>query len=118
MRSLSFEKLGNTFLCEGDDTDFIQLDTRDVMGDDIVKTVNEIEHLGKSQAETSITERIVERSCPIDAPIKKNDLQLCSTASKSSRQVTSRAEKNDMQKDVTLLAQLYIFTQVRGGYIQ
>jgi len=113
-----FEKLGNPFLCEGEDTDLIQLDTRDVMGEDIVETVNEIERLGKSQAETFITERIVERSCPIDAPIKKNKLQLFSTASKSSRQATSRAEKKDLQKDVKLFAQLYISTQVRGGDIQ
>ena len=81
------------YLCEGDDTDLIQLDTRDVMGDDVVKTVNQIEDLGKSQADNFICERIVERSDPIDAPIKKNKLQIFSTASKSSRHGTSRAEK-------------------------
>ena len=111
-----FEKLGNPFLCEGDDTDLIQLDTRDVMGEDIVKTVNEIEHLGKSQAETFITERMVERSCPMDSPIKKNKLQLFSTASKPSRQATSRTEKKDLQKDVKLFAQLCISTHVRWRY--
>ena len=88
-----FEKLGNPFLCEGDDTDLIQLDIQDVMGEDIVKTVNEIEHLGKSQAETFITEGIMERSGPMDAPIKKNKLQLFSTASNPSHQATSQAEK-------------------------
>ena len=48
------EKLGNPFICISDENDLIQLDTRDILGQEVVNSKNEIEELGKLQADNFI----------------------------------------------------------------
>jgi len=112
-----FNKMRNPFL-GSDEDELIQLDTRDVMGPNIVKTVNQIEDLGKEQAQSFMTERLLKKEKEIDAPIKKNKLPLFSSANTSSSQLASKSEKKQLKKDMKMFAQLYIATQVRGGDIQ
>ena len=72
-----FEKLGNPFICDSPN-ELIQIDTRDIMSENVVNTINKIEDIGRKQAETFINDRIVDKKIPIDAPITKNKLPLIS----------------------------------------
>ena len=55
-----FKKMRNPFLASDED-ELIQLDTRDAMGPNIVKTVNQIEDIGKEQAQSFMTERLLKK---------------------------------------------------------
>ena len=98
------------------DTSLLQLDTRDVMSDDIVESIRTAEEIERANSECFITQRLVNRSCSLDAPIKKNKLQLLSSSNRKSN-LSVKSEKKQLQKDVTMFAQMYIATQVRGGDI-
>lgn len=66
-----FEKLGNPFICNSDENDLIQVNTRDIMVQEVVKAIHEIEEIGKLQADTFISERIVTKTCFINDLIRK-----------------------------------------------
>ena len=66
-----FEKLGNPFLCKDDNTDLLQLDTKDIMDPGIVKTVNDIEELGVLQLKEFVSERLENKTKTIDAQSKR-----------------------------------------------
>ena len=72
-----FEKLGNPFISDNPN-EVIQIDTRDIMPENVVETINQIEDVGKTQAEAFLNDRIINKKIPIDAPIKKNKLPLFS----------------------------------------
>ena len=109
-----FEKLGNPFVCNGDETDLICMDTRDVMSDEVVQTVNQIEDIGTQKVKDFIQERLIDKTKPFDAPIKKNKLKLFSNKGTSSKAL-STAMKKKLKKDVDLFSRLFISAQVRGG---
>ena len=67
-----FEKLGNPFVCNGDETDLICMDTRDVMSDKVVQTVNQIEEIGTQNVKDFGQERLIDETKLFDAQIKKN----------------------------------------------
>ena len=113
-----FMNLGNPFIVDFEDRDLIQLDTRDIMGPEIVKTINEIQIIGKQQADVFFNERLIQKSKNIDVPIKKNKLCLFSSANTSTAQNSTKTEKKQLKNDRKLFAQLYIVTQVRGGDIK
>ena len=70
------------------------------------------------QADTFISERIVTKTCSINAPIRK-DKFLFSAANTFLNQTISHKEKQVLiKKDILMFAQLYITTQVRGRDIQ
>ena len=106
---IEFEKLGNPFICTENDTSLLQLDTRDVMSDDIVESIRTAEEIGRANSKNFITQRLVDRSYSLDAPIKKIKLQLLSSSNRKSNQ-SVRSEKKQVQKDVTIFAQMYIST--------
>ena len=88
----------------------IQPDTGNVMGEDIIKAVNEVEILGKEQSQIFIKERMISKEKAIDAPIKKNKKTLFLSANSTSSQVASKSEKAQLKKDRKLFAQLFIST--------
>ena len=66
-----FEQLGNPFLFN-ESGELIQLDTKDVMGEEVVATVRTVNELGRTQHAQFRNMCIIERTIGIDAPIKKN----------------------------------------------
>ena len=52
--------------------ELIQLGTKDVMGDDVIKTVKTIEEAGKSQRKGFRERRLMKREISLDDPVKKN----------------------------------------------
>ena len=110
-----FEKLGNQFICDNPN-ELIQIDTRDIMPENVVDTINKIEDIGRKQAETFKNDRSVDKKIPIDAPITKNKLPLISNKRSPGAAKSSVARKK-FKKDVDLFSKLFISAQVRGGYI-
>ena len=86
-----------------------------MLGDAVIKTVNEVEELGYRQAKQFTKERLVEKVMQVDDTVKKNNLPFISFENTSSSKKSSKCKKKLMQNDVKLFAQLYIATQVRGG---
>ena len=69
-----FEKLGNPFICNSDEIDLIQVNTMDIMVQEVVKAIHETEEIGKLQADTFISERIVTKTCFINDLIRKKQV--------------------------------------------
>ena len=72
--------LGNPFDKESDE--LIAVHTRNVMDSAVVDTVQNILQIGKSQYDSYVQERLIDRSKRITDPIKKNNLPLLSTLGK------------------------------------
>ena len=94
-----FKKLRNPFEDDGN-VELIQLDTRDVLGDAVIKTVNEVEEIGYRQAKEFTQKRLVEKIAHVDDTVKKNNLPLMSFENTSSSQKPTKHEKKLMQNDV------------------
>ena len=112
------KKFGNPFIVNDEECELVQLDTRDVVGPNIVKSINEIKRVGKEQVDQFVKERLVTKAKDIDAPIKKNKLSLFSSGNTISSQNSSKNEKKELKRDRKLFAQLFITAQVRGGDVQ
>ena len=97
-----FKKLGNPFICDSPN-ELIQIDTRDIMPENVVNTINKIEDIGRKQAETFINDRIVDKKISINAPITKNKLPLISNKRSPGAAKSSVARKN--------LKRMWIFSQ-------
>ena len=65
------KKFGNPFIINEEECELVQLDTRDVLGPNIVKSIKEIQRVGKEQADQFMKGRLVTKAKDIDAPIKK-----------------------------------------------
>ena len=89
-----FEKLGNPFICNSDENDLIQVNTRDIMVQEVVEAIHEIEEIGKLQADTFISERIVTKTWS-----EKNKF-LFHAANTFLSQTTSRKAKQDLKKGI------------------
>jgi hypothetical protein len=107
----SMEDLGNPFIEES--KELLVLDTKDIASPEALKTLREIETIGKEQSDTFVKECLVERTKSLYDPIKKNMLYLFSTPtpkkSKASQQVSS------LKSNCALFARLYISCQSRDG---
>ena len=105
------EDLGNPFMEES--KELLVLDTKDIAYPEALKTLCEIEIVGKQQSDTFVKECLVERTKSWYDPIKKNKLHLFSKPapkqSKASQQVSS------LKSNCALFARLYISCQSRDG---
>ena len=88
--------------------------TKDVMGDDVIKTVKTIEEAGKSQRKEFRERRLMKREISLDDPIKKNKFPTVKSAN-TKGQSTSRKGSDELKKHIRLFSQMYISTQTRGG---
>ena len=100
-------KFEKPFPCNSDENNLIQLDTRNVMGKEVVKIIQKIQGTGKLQRDTFISEKVVTKTCCINAPIRKNKLSLFSAANTLSSQTTPRKGKQDLQKGLQMFSQLF-----------
>lgn len=104
-------EMGNPFL---DDTgELIILDTHIILDDSVVKTIRNIESLGRQQYDEYTKPVIVDRTRSISETIKKNNLPLLRS---SGKKVNTKTEQNQILKDnLSLFSRLFIVTQQRGA---
>ena len=107
----AMEGLSNPFMEES--KELLVLDTKDIACPEALKTLCEVEVVGKQQSDTFVKECLVEQTKSLYDPIKKNKLHLFSTPapkqSKASQQVSS------LKSNCALFARLYISCQSRDG---
>ena len=101
--------MGNPFTFES--KEFILVETRDIMHNSVVQTIQSVETLAEQQYRTFVEERIITRQKKIDDPIVKNNIPLFGT------KITSKNEKGTdkvLKNNVKLFSQLFIVAQSRG----
>ena len=101
---------GNPF--EEDSKDLLVLDTKDIMGDGVVKTVQNVMNIGQKQYDTFVKERFQDRTKSVTETTKKNRLPLFrepleKTPKKEAQRVAS------LKSDCALFSRLYIACQGR-----
>ena len=104
--------LGNPY--EEKSTALYSIDTKVIMNDDVVKTVESISQVGTSQYEDFVKCRL-KGSVPISEPIPKNKLALFSTPSKAANTSRKKAKIQELKHDCNLFSRLYIGAQSREG---
>ena len=99
------DDLGNPFEEEG--KDLIVLDTKVVADEGGVSRMQQIEDLGVKQCDTFISERLIQRTKPLDDPISRNKLSFFETPSKKK---ISKAQQqlSSMKSDCSLFSRLFI----------
>ena len=103
-------EFGNPFLDKSDE--LLALDTRNVLNESVVNTVQTAYSLGKDQYANYYKEVIIDLTRSIHEPIKKNSLPLFSCPQPKSK--TKQAGKISLLKnDVALFSHLYIVLQHR-----
>ena len=114
----SIKSLGNPFLEAG--SQLLNIDSRDVLPDEVVKTVRTIESIAKQQYDTyrqSVLEK--DGKASIHDPISRNSLRLFKCPTTKTRQLS---KTKDLKDDVTLFSKLYIAAQDResdlGNFFQ
>ena len=113
------KKFGNPFIINEEECELVQLDTRDVLGPNIVKSIKEIQRVGKEQADQFMKGRLVTKAKDIDAPIKKKtNCHYFRLETQSCLKTLVKNEKTELKRDTKLFAQLFIAAQVRGGDVQ
>eukprot|EP00794_Sanderia_malayensis_P010361 gene10361-11438_t len=93
--------------------ELLVLNTRDCADDSVVKTVREIESLGKEQYQKYQKTVFESGDKGIHAPITKNKLNLFST--RKSKPSSQGKQLADLRNNVSLFARLYIANQKRDG---
>ena len=106
---------GNPFLEQSQD--LLVLDTRNVMPENAINTVNNIENIGMNLFRQYFEHRLTSRNKSLFDPISKNKLPIFSRAttkiiSKDNSEVVS------LKKNCQLFSQLYISCQVRDGNLE
>ena len=90
-----FEEMGYPFLEESND--LLALDTCDIADEKVIKTVKEIEDLGKCQFNNFTTERLVKREKSLFDPIRKNKLALFKTPPKKQQISSLKSDLSDKE---------------------
>ena len=121
----TFEELGNPFL--EDKGDLLTLDTKKIMSEEVIKTVNTIEENGKKQYKTFVSERIIAsqnssssntiKNSSLSDTINKNNYPLFSKSSRK-QQSKIKQQMKCLEMSNKLFLQLYIGCQVRQGDMQ
>ena len=101
---------GNPFLDQSEE--LLTLDTGDVADDSVVETVRSIEALGKEKFKNYFKSVLVDRTCSIHEPIKKNNLSLFKCPKAKSKTKQSKVIEN-LKNDVSLFSRLYIVAKNR-----
>lgn len=107
-----FEELGNPFLEESQE--LLVLDTKDIMDQSVVNTVNRVVELGQEQYTTFIQERLLDQTKRITDPLPRNQLPLFSTPA-SKRPAKGKLEIASLKNDCNLFSRLYVACQTRDG---
>jgi len=117
VRSLchTIEEMANPF--KEQTSDLLVIDTRDIVGDEVVTTVRYIQTLGKEQYATFVKERLGDRSKSLFSPLKRNKLPLFSCP-QSKLKSNDQQQITSLKKTCALFSQLYVSCQVRDGDIE
>ena len=110
----AIEEMGNPFL--DDSSDLVALDTKVIMSEAVVNTIRTAEHLGSTQYQTFIKERMSESSTSLYDPIHKNNLPLFKSGQKKNPRASTKTVA--MKSDVQLFSRLYISCQSRDGDLE
>ena len=102
------EEIGNPFLEET--TDFLRLDTRDIVDSTLTASLRQAETMCQEQYQTFMTDPLVEQTTPISKPIKKNKFSLFSRPFQREKSKTS-LQVSSLKIDCSLLSGLYIACQ-------
>lgn len=105
------EEMGNPFTEKS--KDLLVLDTRDLAAVDVIKTVKEIEALGKSQFDNFQKERLENQEKNVCDPIKKNKLALFKTPSRKPLS-KEKQQISSLKTDCALFSRLFISCQTRN----
>ena len=108
----TFEDLGNPFLDQGDD--LVVLDTKEVAPPDALERLKNIESVGNTQCEKFVSERLEERAKSLFDPIKRNKLNLF-TSALPKKTTKVQQQLSSVKSDCALFSRLYISCQTRDG---
>ena len=92
-------------------TELITIDTRDIMPEETISTLQTIEDLGKQQYKRFVEERILSHQKSIDDTIKRNNISLFNY---KTSQKSNKAGYKVLKNDIKLFSQLFIAAQSRG----
>ena len=106
---VAFQEAGNPF--DEDSDEIIILDTKEVMSEEIARSVMCAHEEGKKLHSAFVKERLESQSVSIHEPIKLKKIPLPGNRQKKQRSKRADSTKEDMH----LLGQLYIALQVREG---
>ena len=82
--------MGYPFLDQSED--LLTLDTGNVLDESVVDTVRKIEDLGKEQFESYYKSVLIDHTCSIHQPIKKNSLSLFKSKPKAKTKQSKAVE--------------------------
>ncbi|KAJ8030343.1 hypothetical protein HOLleu_26730 [Holothuria leucospilota] len=111
----SFEKLGNPFA--EDSNDLYVLDTKVIMPDEVIATMESMEETGKTQFDGFVEKQIKDPSVNFYDNISKNNLPLFKSKSKKTPR-KSQAKITIMKSNVELFSRLYISCQARDAFFE
>jgi hypothetical protein len=106
------EDFGNPF--EEDSQDLLVLDTKEIAPSRAVDDLRRAYKVGRVQFDNFVRERLVERTKPIQDPIKRNKLKIFGQPATKS-QVKGKQQMKSLRNDVNLFSRLYIGCQNRDG---
>lgn len=107
----AIKDMGNPFLEESGE--LMKLDTHDVVDQRVKTTLETMESVGQDQYEEYVKSVLIERTKPIQSPIKKNNVVLFKTP--IARKSKVKLASDDLKSDYSLFSQLFIASQVREG---
>ena len=105
----AFQEAGNPF--EEDSNEIIILDTKEVLSEEVARSIMCAHEEGKKQHSAFVKERLESQAVAFHEPIKMNKILLPSNRHKKQRSKYVDNTKDDLH----LLGQLYISLQVREG---
>ena len=106
--------MDNPFLEQSQD--LLVLDTRNIMHENVINTINTIEKIGKEQFHKFFEDRLRTRKKSLFDPISKNNLPIFSRATK--KLTKDQSQVASLKKNCQLFSQLYISCQVRDGNLE
>ena len=111
----TFHEFGNPFLHDG--PELVCLDTSNCASDEAVKSIQNLEHIGKEQYNQYVKDVITDRSVSIHQPIKRNSVSLFKASSHKSISRT-KGQVTDLKSNCHLFSQLYIASKFRDGDLE
>lgn len=108
------EEFGNPFLDESEN--LMAIHTKDIMGDQVVKTVRNASKIGEEQFRSFFKGRFIDGK-PVTDTLKKNNLPTLSTPIKKAVS-KDKAKVKVLKEDCSLFSRLYIACQNRDGNLE
>ena len=111
----SFEELGSPSKETGED--LIALHTKDVMNEDVVRTVRTARQLGEQKFKAFLKERLEDKTRLLTDILKKNNLPMFNVQEKKLVS-KDKAKVTVLKEDCALFSRLYIACQNREGNLE